>query len=400
MTTPTAAPATGLIPSLVGIRGALSAIVVAVHLAPFAVGLVPAPAPVWNAVWHGGYVALDVFFVLSGYVVTTGYGRRFARWPGRATYGRFLLARLSRFYPVHLAVLAALAAAAVVGPALGLTVHHTGNLGSDLLRNLLLLQGWGGARGLTWNGPAWSLSAELLCYLAFPLLAPACAAVRRPAALVACFTAACAVPLVAYTFLGFDDAAITYQAGIFRAIGGFVAGAALCRLGQSGSRLPALAGRCTGVIVAATLLAVAVLSATGRPALLAFPLAALLVPALAQQRGRIDRVLSTRPLLWSGEVSVALYLTHVPWILAASTVITPARFPGAWGWLGIALYVAGALLIAAATYALVEKPGQVLMRRIGGHPIHRTAGRRAATGPTLSLAPAIAVPAARREGTV
>ena len=365
MTTPTPPPQTGLIPSLVGIRGLLAAIVVAVHMAPLAITLVPSAAPVWQVLWRSGYPALDVFFILSGYVVTTGYHRKFGRWPGWGTFGRFLLARLSRFYPVHLAVLAALVLAAVLGPQLGLSVPHRGTLGGDLPRALLLVHGWGGASSLTWNGPSWSLSAEWFCYLIFPLFMPLILRVRRPGAVLAGYLFACAVPLVAYTWLGFEDAMITYRAPLFRAVGGFVAGAMLWRLGHVGSRIPTVLGRFTGALFLATATVSVLLHLNGLPPLLVLPLAGLVVPALAQRRGLFDAFLSTRPMLFAGELSVPIYLTHVPWILAAGTVLTPARFPGAWGWAAIALCVLGALVVAYATLVLIERPGQVLLRRLG-----------------------------------
>ena len=139
----------GLIRSLVGIRGYLSLVVVAVHLAPFAIALVPVTAGFFLPVWHHAYVALDLFFVLSGFVVTAGYRGVFARWPGWAAFGKFLWARLSRFYPVHLAVLAVLVGAVLGARAIGREIPHGGDLGVDLLRQLTLTSGWGGADALT-----------------------------------------------------------------------------------------------------------------------------------------------------------------------------------------------------------------------------------------------------------
>lgn len=359
----TAAPKTGLIKSLVGIRGVLAAVVVGVHAAPSAIALEPVTQAGWTAFWHAAYPALDIFFVLSGFVVTTGYRRKFAHWPGAGVFGRFLVARLSRFYPVHLTVLAALVAAALIGPTIGVPVPHVGSA-TDAVRHVLLVQGWGDSDALTWNGPTWSLSAEWFCYLMFPLVVPLVLRFRTPAAVVAGFVGACAIPLTAYTFLGFGDPMITHDAPLFRAVGGFLAGAMLCQLGHVGSRIPALLGRVAGWAVLATILAVAGLYTAGLPPLLVLPLAALAVLGLAQQRGWVDAALGSRPFMWSGEISVTLFLTHVPWLFAAGLVITPANFPGAWGWLGIALLLGGAVGVAQLTLVLVERPGQDLMRRL------------------------------------
>ncbi len=356
---------TGLIPSLVGIRGYLSLVVVAVHLAPFAVAMVPVTAAFFLPVWHHGYVALDLFFVLSGFVISSGYARTFARGPGRATFGKFLWARLSRFYPVHLAVLAAMVAAVLVSRAIGREIPHGGNLTWDLLRQVTLTSGWGGAHSLTWNGPVWSLSAEWACYLVLPLLLPLVQRLRTTAACVLGYLVACAIPLVVYSIIGFDDGTITYGMPLPRAFGAFLAGAALYQLTTVSDRIPAWLGRVTGPLALVAFLAIVVASNLGVSTMFALPLIGLVVPALAQRRGAVDRFLSTRVSMIGGEYSVALFLVHVPWILAASLLINPRTFPGpAWGALGIVLLVLGAFVLAWLAYVIVERPAQKWMRRL------------------------------------
>jgi peptidoglycan/LPS O-acetylase OafA/YrhL len=373
---PTAAPTrTGLILSMVGIRGVLSVAIVLVHLAPFALALTPWAAPVWTVLWHNLYWALDLFFILSGFVVTTGYRTRFARWPGRAVYGRFLWARLSRFYPVHLAVLAALVGAVLLSRMVGIEIPHGGDLGWDLVRNVLLLQGWGFSNGLTWNGPAWSVSAEWFCYLLMPVAVPLVLRFRTPAAVVSGYLVAMAVPLAVYGVIGSGDPQITYIAPLARAVGEFVAGALLCQLGFVGSRIPELAGRLTGVIVTILLAVVVGLSVAGVSLLFAVPVAGLVVLALAQERGAVGRALSGRGLLAAGELSVALYLTHVPWIMASSLVVTPTSFPGAWGCLGVGLMLAGAVGVAWVTHRLVEQPAQRWMAQVARRGRHGARAR-------------------------
>lgn len=367
MTAPPTAPptpATGLIAGLVGIRGVLSWIVVLVHVSPLAATLTPVAAPVWGYVGHHFFWALDFFFILSGYVITSGYHRRFVNWPGGATFGRFLWARLSRFYPVHLAVLAALVGAVLVSRAAGAEIAHGGDLGGDLARNVLLLQGWGGADSLTWNGPSWSVSAEWFCYLIMPLVLPLVVRIRTSTGLLVCYAASMAVMLGAYAVLGSGDPQITYEAPLWRAVTEFVAGAVLCRLGHLGSRIPGWLGRVTGPLVVALAVLVAVLSVARVTLLWVVPLAGLIVAALAQQRGIVDRVLRMRAPMAGGELSVALYLTHVPVLLAAALVVTPDRFPGGWGWLGLGLVLAGTVAVAKVVHRLVEVPAHRFMTRL------------------------------------
>ncbi|MEJ2868909.1 acyltransferase [Actinomycetospora sp. OC33-EN08] len=362
---PRPAAPTGLIPSLVGIRGYLALIVVVVHLAPFAVALVPATEAFFLPFWHHGYVVLDLFFVLSGFVISSGYARTFARWPGWPTFGKFLWARLSRFYPVHLAVLAVMVAAVLGSRAVGREIPHGGDLTWDLLRQVTLTSGWGGADALTWNGPVWSLSAEWACYLVLPVLLPLVQRLRTPTAAVLGYVVACAIPLVCYSFLGFDDGTITYGMPLPRAFGAFLAGCALYQLAAVGSRIPQWLGRVTGPVVAVAVLAIVVAASLGYPSMLALPVVGLVVPALAQRHGLVDRFLSTRVSLLGGEYSVALFLVHVPWILAASLVVNPRTFPGpAWGVVGILLLVAGAFVLAWLAYVVVERPAQRWMRRL------------------------------------
>jgi peptidoglycan/LPS O-acetylase OafA/YrhL len=368
---PTAAPAKsagGLIASLVGIRGVLSLVVVAVHLAPFAGAMMPPTTPVWTAVRHHGYVALDLFFVLSGFVISSGYRRVFARWPGWSTFGKFLWARLSRFYPIHLVVLAVMVAAVLVSRAAGHEIPHGGNLGVDLVRQVTLTSGWGGAHALTWNGPVWSLSAEWACYLVLPVLLPLVLRLRSAWACVLVYLLACAIPLVSYSFIGFDDPSITYEMPLPRAFGAFLAGCALCQLTHVGSRIPAWLGRITGPLLLLSLAAIAALALNGRPSMLSMPVLGLVVLALAQERGAVNAFLAHRWAVLGGEYSVALFLVHVPWILGASLVIGPRTFPGAWGIAGTLLLLLGCVVLAWLAYHLVERPAQRWMRRIVRRP--------------------------------
>src|SRR5690606_3845377 len=144
-----------------------------------------------------GYLAVDLFFMLSGFVLAHVYHADFTRFdPGR--YRDFLAARVARLYPLHLLVLLAFVVTAIAGRLFEFVL--TGQFErlpldgahsiTALLANLLMLQGLA-AGELSWNYPAWSISVEFFAYLLFPLaIGPTCGADGRRGAMIALALAA------------------------------------------------------------------------------------------------------------------------------------------------------------------------------------------------------------------
>ncbi|MGN6308791.1 MAG: acyltransferase family protein [Xanthobacteraceae bacterium] len=110
---------------------------------------------------------VDLFFVISGFVIANQY---MGKVDSIRSINRFLWRRLARIYPLHLATLAFYL---VVAAAIHSNLANTGNSAryplSDLPAQLLLLHALIGER-LTFNFPSWSLSAEMFCYVIFPLI--------------------------------------------------------------------------------------------------------------------------------------------------------------------------------------------------------------------------------------
>jgi len=120
------------------------------------------------------YLAVDFFFVLSGYILTLVYHGKIFDSQGalnRSSVLLFLKARFSRIYPLHLFTLLILV----------LWVGGMNNYFPDYLLksrnnietfiyNLLLIQSWGVWDDVSWNNPSWSISAEFFAYLIFPFL--------------------------------------------------------------------------------------------------------------------------------------------------------------------------------------------------------------------------------------
>jgi peptidoglycan/LPS O-acetylase OafA/YrhL len=124
----------------------------------------------WLQVVNYGYLAVDLFFILSGLVIYINYHADFERLDIRKAmyfYGK----RLSRIYPLHLAILLLY----LLNPLAILLFSNAGDLSdrysvSYYFLSLGLVQNWGFTNDLEWNIPAWSISTEFAAYLLFPLL--------------------------------------------------------------------------------------------------------------------------------------------------------------------------------------------------------------------------------------
>ncbi|HEX3908564.1 MAG TPA: acyltransferase [Mycobacteriales bacterium] len=138
------------IDGLTGLRFFFALLVVCHHSVQHWFG--PASYPVADF----GYIGVDLFFVLSGFVLA---------WPSRPVRrGRFWWDRMSRVWPLHLLFL-------LVGLALiGYGVDRP--TGGSLLANVVLVQAWfpSSTTYFSINAVSWSLSCELFFYLAFPWL--------------------------------------------------------------------------------------------------------------------------------------------------------------------------------------------------------------------------------------
>lgn len=294
----TAAAAPTRYVSLDLLRGVAALSVVSLHLSrpPDAYGPMP----------HA-YLAVDLFFVLSGFVLAHGYGDRLAAGDARG----FMRQRLRRLYPLYL--VATLCGGWLARDMLlpdGSLARDAGEWLLGLCANLLLLPAPPVApdAGALYLGtfPAWSIAWELAANLLYALAAPRLGR-RALAALLALGAAGLVATAVHFGSLDVGFGWHNWWGGAGRVIWGFFAGVALQRLGAHRPRRPLPAW-----IPALALLAVFALphGAGGIGVDLGFAiLGAPLVVALgaAAAPGRLAAVGT-----WLGAVSYAVYLLHAP----------------------------------------------------------------------------------------
>ena len=123
-------------------------------------------------------LAVDMFFVISGFVIAWVYGQRITT---KQSYARFLRKRIARLGPLHWATTAFYIAVGLLAVWIGISLDNPDRYQwSCLPSTLLLTQSWLACDD-AFNSVAWSISTEMLMYLLFPLML---VMVRKAAVLV------------------------------------------------------------------------------------------------------------------------------------------------------------------------------------------------------------------------
>lgn len=165
---PSEGPSSRTVPrieALTGLRFVAAAIVLVEHFPQIVPGVSE------HRLAQGG-AGVSMFFVLSGFVLVLNYGDVLANRPDRAHLWRYAVARFARIVPLHLAALAVVAVI-VLWRREQVETHGVVAILLSLAVNALLLQAWIPAQVFDiWNGPAWSISAEIFFYVCLPLLVP------------------------------------------------------------------------------------------------------------------------------------------------------------------------------------------------------------------------------------
>lgn len=289
-----------------GLRGIAALMVLIHHAAPQTGGF---------TLFASGYLAVDLFFMLSGFVIASAYEDRFANGMTAAMFGR---ARLVRLYPV-MAIGIFLGAASALK--VGADVEHV------LMRlpaQLLFIPIFAGALGVfALNGVQWSLFFELFAngvhFVAFRRMSTGM--------LIGATAAAClwmALTANAYQWFGTGDIGTNFAGGFPRVLFSYSAGVLMFRLRQEyGLKCPQVSAP-----ILFMLLLLALIFADSAKHLFAawqvdFLVVTIVLPPLlfATIDARVDVALEPGMLLL-GAMSYPLYAVHLP-ILTLVHVLLP-----------------------------------------------------------------------------
>jgi peptidoglycan/LPS O-acetylase OafA/YrhL len=338
-----------VIPSLTGLRGIAAILVVMFHVA----------LGTRLHLFSAGYLGVDAFFILSGFVLAHVYADKFIDWrPG--AYISFLKARIARIYPLHLFMLCVVAVAISSLPWLRSSyIDADQRFGlSCFVASALLIQNWFHWMPGCWNTPSWSLSAEWFAYLIFPAVLFLTQRARKP--MTSIFLAGLCLLGFSLVMLlkGVSSVDLTGTSGMVRMAAEFSCGCFLYRAVRTGLKtLPAIAD----IVAVFVLLASAV---AGTDFICVFAIA-LIVLLAAQERGPVALVLATPLAVCLGEISYSVYLVHWIVLQVANRIAAKLMLDG----IGFAIWNAGIialiLAISTVTYRFIEIPARAFGKKIG-----------------------------------
>jgi peptidoglycan/LPS O-acetylase OafA/YrhL len=307
--------------------------------------------------WSGGFVGVDVFFVVSGYLIIPHVHAGLSA--GTFSFADFFGKRIRRLVPALLPVVAFVVVVALVALGSGAFRETIGSAAAAaaFVANLFFVM----TRGYFDRDVdgmfllhTWSLGVEFQFYLVVPLILAALPR-HRGTGLALGAVASFAVS-VWLTGAGTANAYYGLESRFWQlAVGGLI-GIGQPRIDARVGALGALAMRVVGlgVILAAALLYTDKTPFPGLAALLPTAAAGLVVAAPAARRDLAWRLLASRPAGWIGSRSYGLYLWH--WPLLAVLTLSPLVGPVNDGKRLVAIALAVGL--AALSYRLVELPVQ------------------------------------------
>lgn len=348
------------IDALTGIRILAAAWVVVYHLREG--GLLPNLMPATErAAWltQGGYLGVDLFFTLSGFIISYNYLDRFGHFSWQS-YRRFLYLRLARIYPLHLATLLAVLVILAGARIANAKVNSPGIYSpTSFVTNIFLVHAWGFSGHGSWNYPSWSISAEWFAYLTFPVL-------------VALVFAKVGVSSPRRSLLGVILALVL--GGSLLEIWPSASWGDLVRITtefSAGCFLYALHAQTQGrplhdwLLPLSFALALSAVFVSHSRIVAVAPALAFIVWATARGRGPMANWLASRTMVFWGQASYSVYMTHAIVIIILNKAINPEHWlhsPLAVRSGVVAVYILVIAATAAGSFLLVEKPSREWLR--------------------------------------
>jgi peptidoglycan/LPS O-acetylase OafA/YrhL len=295
-------------PVLTGVRALAAFMVLSLHAGQ--------NFPNWlfnGALSSRGYLGVDLFFILSGFIIAHVYMYELVPLRGRSLRV-FLWHRFIRLFPAHAAVLIVLVGLIVTVRSAGIELNEPQNWNyHDLPWHFLMMHAWGTTDVSGWNTPSWSISAEWFAYLLFPTIAAVTLVLPRRMALLLAVAPILATAVVFHlNEWGIGSAWIGTPA-LLRVSSEFTCGVLLYRAVRiDTANLPSWLSDTLTFAALAALGTAAFLNAND---FVLISLLAALIAGVSGQGIAVRAVFGCRLVVWLGEISYSIYLVHFPVLL-------------------------------------------------------------------------------------
>jgi len=306
-----------------------------------ATGVRIAPLPAWlDGVLATGYLGLDFFFVLSGFIILTSHAQDPKTFDAARAY---FTKRVLRIYPPYLPISIALLIALWLMPELRQSVH--GPLPEPGLASSLLLFPQDAPPALT---VAWTLVFEMVFYTLFLVFFVSTRAFVL--AMVAWGVGILLWPGGQGALLDtlFSPRNVEFMMGM---------GIAFVSRRRSGNAAGWVALGVGTLALAATVVALP----AHPPLVVGACFAAIVFGVVTIERNKGIRVPAA--LVSLGNASYSLYLVHNP-VQSTISRVVPRILPASTWWLGMGLAIAGSIAVAMAYHRYFEKPVIEALRRL------------------------------------
>ena len=324
-----------------------------------------------------GYLMVDLFFILSGFIMIHVYRKKFQSGLSSKNFREFIVARFARVYPLHFFTLMILI----------LLVTSSGgwNIVQDpkaISTNLLLLHSFGIHKIFTWNVPSWSISAEWWAYMVFPAIVLFIYRKKGLAVLVLSLFV-----VLSYLAIMFwiprvnifepnapvrQNLDVTFDYGFLRGLAGFISGMLLYRVYEEGL-LRKIFQHDMAVIISVLLAILSMHFGLNDGFTIIF--FAAIVFAFALNNGKLHALCNKRIPQYLGKISYSIYLIQ---IFPVIPIFAGLKLPGlvytdhsatTGFWIGVVyclIYILIVTGLASLTYYTIEKPSRKFINRKWG----------------------------------
>jgi peptidoglycan/LPS O-acetylase OafA/YrhL len=338
---------------LTSIRGIAAFFVVLYHLKPYLEG-----SPVINSfalVVSKGYLAVDFFFILSGFILTYKYHEVFSRKITSSIIFDFIVRRIARIYPLHFFLMLCYLLIPLVLFILGKSINYSEYNFNGFLAKIILVDLWfiGGDFWKSWNTPSWTISGEFFAYLLFPFLCYFVGARKR----LSFFSFLISIFCIAFIYEVFDSPSLggnISTLGLFRCLFEFFCGICLFFINKNYNHIYIKnAKRYFYLTIVVTIFLLYNYQENHFFVPLLF--SCLLILSLNFQNSFHD-ILECKILVKLGDISYSVYLSHIFILTICSKVfVVNGKFISLWY---ILIYLCITIIFSIMTYRYIELPSR------------------------------------------